>query len=58
MTIFNNYYITPEFYSHSMSVLEFIMLKRRIIFVPDIGFALNVLILLTVELPSVPALDS
>ena len=28
--------IAPEFYSHSMSVLEFIMLKRRIIFVPDI----------------------
>ena len=26
----------PKFYSRSISVLEFIMLKRRIIFVPDI----------------------
>ena len=28
--------IAPEFYSRSMSVLEFIMLKRDIIFVRDI----------------------
>ena len=28
--------IAPELYSRSMSMLEFIMLKRRIIFVPDI----------------------
>jgi len=28
--------VAPEFYPRSMSVLEFIMLKRRIMFVPDI----------------------
>ena len=28
--------IAPEFYSRTMSVLELAMLKRRIIFVPDI----------------------
>ena len=50
--------IAPEFYSRSMSVLEFIMLKRRIIFVPDIHLECTDIINCIRLLPSVPALDS
>ena len=41
MTIYKIYtfWISPHYYAHTMSVLEFIMLKRQVIFSPQVYFA-------------------